>query len=617
MASDLARIIRSVVDGTAVDPEEIRVVLAGDGEAAIALTDLALRVDALRQRSAELRGVMSSTRDLLAIPDADLMLQRIVDRAHELMKVDVTYLSVYEPVRDELYVRAATGTISPRFFGMVVPAGIGVASLAVRTQHPQWVEDYSTHTAVPHDPTIDEVVGEEQLRGLLGAPLVVKGKVLGVLFAATRSPHAFRPDEIALLSAFAAHAALVLHLAQLLRQATDATAEAASRQQEAEWAASLHGELTQLVVDGHDAKAVVGALTEALGREVTLVSDGGVFRSAENDPFADPILRAAAAEAAVSGRSVVIPTGGIELVVSIIAATSRSQAMLIARGEHPLTPVERRTVERSALTAALVMLRSNALADAEEWVRGEVATEVLEGAANRVTGLRRAAARGYPVDQSWVLVALPCDPDERPRLLSRLRIRTDWLVATAPLGVTVLAPELTVREAEGTEALTTAREVGDFAGPGSGLVVASGRASLEEAAVAAPAVWQTVQLARGLGINSGVIDAATLAPYSLLFEGDGGRIAAFVDSMLAPVIAWDSTHGSALLDTLGVLFDERWSLASAARTLHVHLNTVKQRMQRLRALLDEDPDRPEARFRLELAVRIERARLVARQASES
>jgi len=111
--------------------------LSEDAEAAVALTDLARRVDALRQRSAELRGVMSSTRDLLAIPDADLILQRIVDRAQELMKVDVTYLSVYEPLRDELYVRAATGTISPRFFGMVVPAGIGVASLAVRTQHPQ------------------------------------------------------------------------------------------------------------------------------------------------------------------------------------------------------------------------------------------------------------------------------------------------------------------------------------------------------------------------------------------------------------------------------------------------------------------------------------------------
>lgn len=271
MASDLAGIIRALSDGVAVEQAEIRSALAGDDDASAALFDLAREVEALRQRSAELRAVMSSTRDLLAIPDADLLLQRIVDRAHELMEVDVTYLSVYDSERDELFVRAATGTISPRFLSMVVPAGVGLASLAVRTQHPQWVEDYASHDSVPHDPVVDSIVHEEQLRSLLGAPLVVNGVVLGVLFAASRRPHSFRPDEVALLSAFAGHAALVLHLAQLLRRATDATAEAAFRQREAEWAATLHGELTRLVVFGHGAEAVVGALAEALGRAVTFI----------------------------------------------------------------------------------------------------------------------------------------------------------------------------------------------------------------------------------------------------------------------------------------------------------------------------------------------------------
>ncbi|WP_051607114.1 GAF domain-containing protein [Microbacterium sp. CH12i] len=434
MATELSRIIRSIADGTGADPRAIRSVLAHDVEAAEAAIDLARKVDSLRRRSTELRAVMSSTRDLLSIPDADLMLQRIVDRARELMEVDVAYLSVYDSDHDELHVRAQTGTVSPRFFGMVVPAGVGLASLAVRTQRPQWVADYESLTTVPHDVTIDAIVHEEQLRSLLGAPLVVGGQVLGVLFAASRQPHDFRPEEISLLSAFAGHAALVLHLAQLLKDATDASAEASSRQQEAEWAASLHGELIKLVVFGHDTDAVVGALAEALGRDVVFIDDEGSTLVGDAEVALDRQLREAVVAAAATGRSVEVADSAFELVTPVVATTARSGALLVSRGAHPLTPIERRTVERSALIAALVMLRHNALADAEERVRGEVAAELLQGATTRMAGVRRAAARGYLIAAPWTVAAVSCAPDERQRVLSRLRGRADWLAAPARSG---------------------------------------------------------------------------------------------------------------------------------------------------------------------------------------
>ena len=617
MATELARIIRSLADGTSADPHDIRTVLSGDVDAAEAAVDLARKVDSLRSRSAELRAVMSSTRDLLAIADADLMLQRIVDRAHELMEVDVAYLSVYDPIHDQLHVRAQTGTISPRFFGMVVPAGVGLASLAVRTQRPQWVADYASLTSVPHDATIDAIMQEEQLRSLLGAPLVVGGEVLGVLFAASRQSHEFRPDEISLLSAFAGHAALVLHLAQLLKNATDASAEAASRQQDAEWAASLHGELIKLVVFGHGADAVVGALAEALGRVVTFVDDEGRTLVGSREVRFEGLLKEAADEAATTGRSVRVRDNAIELVAPVVATTARSGSLLVARGERPLTPIERRTVERSALIAALVMLRHNALADAEERVRGEVAAELLDGGTTRADGVRRAEARGYVTTASWTIATVPCAAEDRPRVLSRLRARADWLSAPSPYGVAVLAPSAvgslasdggTVARAD-AEAVRVQQAVG-AAGP---LVLASVCDGLDAAAAAAPAIWQTARLALGLGISEGTVDAATLAPYAALFDGDGVRLAAFVDSMLAPVKDWDRAHGAELMPSLGALFDERWSLTAAARVLHIHLNTMKQRMQRLRALLGDELDRPESRFRLELALRIENARVAVQR----
>lgn len=602
MASDLAKIIRSLAEEEIVAGEDIRAALPEDADAADAIIGLAARLTSLKQRSTELRAVMSSTRELLSNPDADLLLQRIVDRAHALMEVDVAYLSVHDPETDQLYVRAATGVVSPDFLDMVVPAGVGLASLAVRTRRPQWVEDYAAHAAVPHDPTIDQTVRTEGLRALLGAPLVVGDRVLGVLFAARRDPHIFRPEAVAVLSTFASHAALVLHLAQLLRKATEATAEADARQRDAEWAAALHGELTRLVVFGHSADAVVHALSDALGRAVVFIDGDGAAIGGDPVEMDDGDLRDAVRAAGESGRSVLLDSGVYEVIAPVIAATARPGALLVARGDRPLTAVERRTVERSALTAALVMLRANALDDAEERVRGELAAELLEGPARREAGLVRAGARGYPVDEPWTLAAIPCAEDERVRVLATLRAHDDWFVAPAPLGVTVLVPH------GHRGAVETGALLQDVIGATYALVVALPRDSLADAAAAAATLWQTTRLAQGLGISHGSIDATSLAPYAMLFDGDGRSLAGFVTSMLAPVREWDAAHGSVLLDTLGTLCDQHWSLAATARAMQIHSNTMKQRMQRLRVLLGDDVDRPEARFRLELALRIEQAR---------
>ena len=594
MNSELASILRAIGEGASIEPDRIRDAVAHDPAAGDALVDLSHRIEGLRQRSAELRVMMSSTRELLEQPDAGLMLQRIVDSAHELIDGDVAYLSVYDPAQDQLRVRAASGTISSRFLGMVVPAGVGLASRAVRTRHAQWVVDYAALESVPHDPIIDAIVREEQLRSMLGVPLVVKGEVLGVLFTASRQARGYRPEEISLLTAFAGHAALVLHLARLLASASEAGAEAAFRQQQAEWAAGLHAELTRLAVIGHDADAIAGALSEALGRRVVFV-EGPDARRRDLLPPLDDVDQ---------GRGAVLPDGAIEFIAPVIDTTETPGALLVERGANPLTEVERRTVERSALTAALVQLRRGALNDAEDRVRGELAIELLAESTRRDAALPRAAARGYPTDSGWTALAVCCAPERRPRVLSRLRLRADWLAAVDGDGVAVLVPA----DSDAGSAASVVAQVRDVIGEDTDLIVFGVGASLADAAHSVAGIWQAARLAHGLGAARGEMDATVLAPYAPLFGDDGVKLAQFATQLLEPVLRWDAAKGSDLFRTLVALYDERWSMIAAARSLHVHVNTLKQRAARLRELLGPALDSGEARFRLEMATRIEQVR---------
>jgi GAF domain-containing protein len=214
------------------DDTELRELLAGLDLPAAAAARLGdgvrqLRVGAerLRRRGQELSALFSSARELAQLRDVDKLLERLVERAHDLVGTDVTYLSEFDMRTRELRVRTTLGTVAPTFLGLRVPPGMGLASLVVERRQPCWTSSYTGMTQAPHDAQIDATVAAEGLVSLLGVPLLAGDEVIGVLFAANRVEHSFSPEEISLLSAFADHAAIVLQTARLLARTQEAAEE--------------------------------------------------------------------------------------------------------------------------------------------------------------------------------------------------------------------------------------------------------------------------------------------------------------------------------------------------------------------------------------------------------
>jgi len=88
-------------------------------------------------------------------------------------------------------------------------------------------------------------------------------------------------------------------------------------------------------------------------------------------------------------------------------------------------------------------------------------------------------------------------------------------------------------------------------------------------------------------------------------EGTDG-LDAFVTGVLGPVLAYDSRRGTRLCLTLESYFASGGSPARTAEALHVHVNTVAQRLERLTALLGAGWQRPERALDLQLALRLHR-----------
>jgi DNA-binding PucR family transcriptional regulator len=96
--------------------------------------------------------------------------------------------------------------------------------------------------------------------------------------------------------------------------------------------------------------------------------------------------------------------------------------------------------------------------------------------------------------------------------------------------------------------------------------------------------------------------------YVGLLLGDRRDVPAFVHAAAGPVIDYDARRGTALLKTLEAYFAAGGSLSRAAESLHVHVNTVTQRLDRISHLLGADWQAPSRALDLQLALRLHRLR---------
>lgn len=619
-------LVREVVQAVRAEPGErmpaLAELLAAADVAAAEVDDVLAAVREsqqqtarLRRRTVELEALFSTARELVRLQDVTDVLRRLVERAHELMGTDVTYLSEVDNPRGDLRVRYSAGTVTPEFRDLVVPAGFGLASLVAASREPVWVRQYERMADAPHDPAIDGAVAREGLVSFLGVPLAVGDEVLGALFACNRFAHDFTPDQVLLLSAFADHAAAVLHSARVLAESAAARsrAEQAYAALERHLAATqvvsgIHEELTAAVVSGATLLDLVTTVSDRLGRRVRAVDDQGrALGAGVGDRAGLPrrrLLTDALRESRTSGHAVEVVDGDRGWLVVAILGPDRVLGGMVADApvsteSEPSDGVARPTLERAAQVAALVSFQREAVSAIRAERRARLLGALLDGA---------ATASDLVAESAAPLVAVAVI-DVRGRdgalVAAADAVGDDGLVATREHGLVVA---WTVADAERpTERVRRALaerwddpEVTAVVGPAV-TDTASLRASVERAG-------RDLRFLAPLGVRGATVRSDAFAPYHVLTSGEPEAAARFVDEVLGPVRDWDDRRGTALIDTLGAYFDSGESRLAAATALRVHTNTVQQRLDRIWTLLDGDSADAEFRFRLHAAVRLERLR---------
>ena len=159
------------------------------------------------KRLVELSVTLNSTLDL------DTLLQLITATATELLDCEAASILLYDEKDQRLFFAAATGSDPEQLVEIPVPIENSLAGTIFRTNR------HIILSNVEQDPRHYSLVSDHvkfRVKTLLGVPMPIKDRTVGVLEAINKRRGVFDEHDAALLAVTAAHAAIAINNARLL-----------------------------------------------------------------------------------------------------------------------------------------------------------------------------------------------------------------------------------------------------------------------------------------------------------------------------------------------------------------------------------------------------------------
>jgi sugar diacid utilization regulator/putative methionine-R-sulfoxide reductase with GAF domain len=532
-------------------------------------------------------------RRLLAARTVDAAAQAAVDTVCGALPVEVSWSGIVDG--NSLAMAAYNGLRTTEMAALWrLEIGHGIGGRVAQQGRTIQVRDYRRDPR--RVPIMKRLIDAEHLRSSICAPLVCGSEILGVLYAADRSPRDWTDDEVRFVTSVGRDTGVALSLIRRHQRDRQEAEEAVRSARERARSIDAVKALVGTLAGADDIGTGVAVLACHLGMHVELLdSDGELLREASQSG-ADAHVRF---EAAVG---------------------EETSALLRVRGDRNLRAAERELVEVCSGLIALQMLRERAALRTELRVHGELFDDLLEGRVDdRLRVLERAALLGVDLKAHRYVACIGPhvgggDRDEVPATVSRRafdRLEHELgrhapgtiLIPRCGDVVVLLEPGRTgLKEVD--EALRLVVRSSAETGPlAAGLGrMCLGLADYEDSYAEAR---MALNLARRRSRAGEVLSPADLGFYGLVGRASTREsLESMVAGALGPLLEADAAGASEYVKTLNAYLVSDRRLEKTANDLHVHPNTVRYRLTKIQEMLGVSLRDVEERFLLELALRV-------------
>jgi signal transduction histidine kinase len=158
-----------------------------------------------RHRLEELQRVTDAA---LAHLELGALLDELLLRIRSILGCDTAAILLLDEETNELVARAAQGIEGKVEVGARIPVGLGFAGRVAETRGPVILPD------VDHADVMNPILREEGIKSMLGVPLLIEGRTIGVLHVGTLSYRTFSVEDVGILQFVADRAALAIEHAR-------------------------------------------------------------------------------------------------------------------------------------------------------------------------------------------------------------------------------------------------------------------------------------------------------------------------------------------------------------------------------------------------------------------
>lgn len=567
--------------------------------------------------------LIETTHDLSSMLTLHDLLRTIVRRARSLVGANIAWVTILDDESGIFRTVTAEGNLSPATAEMTSRAEFGAVSLIMNSKSFFDTQDYLGDTRFQHSPELDRIFTVENIVSLAGFPILSEDKVQGFLFVADRYSRRLSGRELSVLGSFALHAGVAMRNANAFKLLSEALGEAQRNRnaliehiQRVEASAEAHDEMTSLLASGADLGLFLKRMANQIDGAVFLMDDaldireefiatgyrGELAGEIKGDRFDRAPVMSANAQSRNTGRSVpLIDRGGEQgRVIALHAGTGRGDSLVICHhGE--LDAIEIRNLERSAVALAIAKLW-NEKRETEKVIASSTLLRhlvlVTPPDTSTISAIRDRL--GLSIDQPVMLALVVLSGIDRPSQTTRIRecaARTNLLVDLFEDSYLAIGPASDIREF--LRNLTRARS-----GWEAGGVLSDPFADLSEAPARLARINQALQVLRNMKPLEHFVTQSEVNVFAKLFEaGDAHRIADYLTGLLEPIDRAAPRQPGILRETLLTYFDNQHNLTRTADVVGVHVNTVRQRLDMLKAALGGWDD-PVKALELHLALRL-------------
>ena len=152
-----------------------------------------------------LRDLKSVTDSALSYLPLEGLLDELLTRVMQILDVDTAVILLLDEDGQALVPRVAKGLEEEVERRVRIPVGKGFAGRVAGTRQAVRISD------LEHAEIVNPLLREKGLKSLLGVPLIVESRVLGVLHVGSLEERDFTDDDVDLLSSAGDRAALAIH----------------------------------------------------------------------------------------------------------------------------------------------------------------------------------------------------------------------------------------------------------------------------------------------------------------------------------------------------------------------------------------------------------------------